>query len=580
MLATLFLATALTPQAPQGVVINEFAYDDTGTDDYEFVEIYNSGPNVVDISGWILWGEEGDSGGAPNGSLTIGPGAVLAPGQFWLIGDATNFPQANQPLGTVLRLENGPDGLRLTDPAGVYQDGVVWEYAAWTAPVPTWLEGDGIGGDIQLHENPGNFNSVSRAIDGMDTDSNGCDFISAPWTPGTFNVTGYTTLLPYTNDFDDPVGSTVDADFTFSFITGTTQDPAAVLTAIIGGVPQPTQSFPPSPQGGNISTWHDPTGGGDANWLKSFPIADYAMEAYVYLTGPNPNFAATDGEHWVMGVRGSSDSFGEPANVGNYHAAVACTTNESGHTGIAWVCNRHQTTADLYLVDYNDGGGDFVVLAGPIAIQPGVNDGWQRLRLCVQGTDLVANFGGTLGCDDGQRFTASNVSYCASGAYFTYRECVTNNNDMLPLMLDALTVTECTAAAVTPFGTGSPTSVGIPVIGSMGLPTLGNPAFAVTGSNLVPGSNPFCGLVAQLGGPLPGIQIPGAQPGAFQYVNPSVALVAFANASGTAAFPLAMPCVTEFAGIEITTQIIDFDLALPNAIPIGTTNALTLQLGF
>ena len=582
MLAELLTCLILTPapQAPQGVVINEFAYDDSGADNYEFIELYNGGSTTVDISGWILVGEEGTSGGAPNGTLTIPAATILAPGQFWLIG-GTNIPGANQALGTVLRMENGPDGLLLTDAASVPQDGVVWEYANWTAAAPAWLEGDGLGGDIQLHEHANNFNSISRCIDGVDTDDNGCDFRSAPWTPGTFNVTGYTTTLPYENNFDDAVGSLVDNDYVYSFTPGNTQDPAAVQTAIISGIPQPTQSFAASPQGGNISVWHDPTGGGNANWLKNFPINNYVMEAYVYVTGPNASFDADDGEAWVMGVRGCSDSFGEFSNVGGFPSLISCSTNtQTGHTGIAWVCLRTQTISDLYLVDFNNSGGDFTILAGPIAVQAGVNDGWQRFRIYTQGGDVVGNFGGTLGCDDGQRFTATNATQCNNGVYFTYRECVSDNNMLLPLMMDALTITESTMAATVVSGTGAPSSAGVPIIGNTGLPVIGNAAFAVTGSSMVPNGNPFCGLLVQLGTPLPGIQIPGAQIGALQYVNPQVSLLGFANASGNVNFGLGTPCGTGFAGIQMAAQLVDLDVSLPDSLPIGTSPALTITLGF
>jgi hypothetical protein len=72
------------------IVINEFAYDDTSTDDVEFVELYNADTVPVDISGWIL--ESGDQlSGDNNPDYTI-PGApgsgtvVLQPGQFYVIG--------------------------------------------------------------------------------------------------------------------------------------------------------------------------------------------------------------------------------------------------------------------------------------------------------------------------------------------------------------------------------------------------------------------------------------------------------------------------------------------------------------
>ena len=584
MFSTLLLSASAVflPQTPggpqpQGVVINEFSYDDTGSDDLQFVEIYNGSGQVVDLTGWTLVGEEGSSSGAPNGSRVITAGTILLPGQFWVVGEAS-VPNVNQSLGG-LALENGPDGLILVDPLGIVQDAVCWEYASWTMPVPLWLEGDGLGGDIQLHEHVGNFNSISRCVDGVDTDDNGCDFRSAPWTPGTFNLLGVTTLLPYQNNFDDAVGSTVDADFTYSFRAGNTVDPAAVTVAVISGIPQAPQVFPPSPQGGNISIWHDPSGGGNANWLKNPPTSEYLMEAYVYLRGPNAAFAPTDGENWTFGVRGMSDSFGEPADVGGYHSLISCSTVQSGHTGIAWVCNRTQLLADLYLVDFNNGGGDFTILAGPIAIQPGVNDGWQRLRICTTGADVVGNIGGTLGCDDGQRFTASGVSVCNNGMYLTYRECVTDNNNMTPLMLDALTITASTTATANVVGTGSATTAGIPTIGSVGVPSIGNFGFTITGANMVPNSNPFAVMVVSLGGPLPGLQIPGAPIGALQYASPLYTAIGFADASGNIAYGLPIPCSSGFSGVQMTGQLVDFDNSLPALLPIGTSAALAMQIG-
>ncbi len=46
---TLF-ATAVRSQ----VVINEFAYDDSQTDDEEYVELFNAGDTEVDLEGWFL----------------------------------------------------------------------------------------------------------------------------------------------------------------------------------------------------------------------------------------------------------------------------------------------------------------------------------------------------------------------------------------------------------------------------------------------------------------------------------------------------------------------------------------------
>ena len=569
MLAELMLAAAMfAPQAPQGVVINELSYDDTGSDNFEFIELYNGGANNVDISGWTLTEEDGTSA---SGNVHLIAGTILAPGQFWVIGQ-TAVPNLNETI--TYSLENGADAVFLSDANGVYQDSVAWEMQRWSNPLPLWLEGDGLGGDIQLHEHGGMFqNSISRGIDGFDTDDNGCDFRPAPWTPGTLNLLGMTTVLPYSNDFDAPVGTDVTSDFTFSFVSGNVVDPATL-----------TSPAPPSPQGGNCAVWYDPTGGGNANWLNNFTQSDYMMESYVYVTGPNGLFDGDDGENWTMGVRGHSDSFGEYQNVGGFHGVVNCTTTQSGHTGIAWVCNRTQTTSELYLVDFNNGagnlaGGEFTVLAGPINIQSGVNDGWQRIRLCVQGTSVVGNFGGNYGCDDGQRFTASTNTVCANGAYLTYRECVSNNLNLQPLMTDALFIGDCTTATTSQTGTGSPSSVGTPTISSPA-PVIGSPTFAITVSGLIPGSAPFAGIAINTGATLPGIAIPGAPPTALLYVNPIIINIAIADGAGNANFGVPLPCKPSLMGLTLLAQGFDWDATLPFAVPVALSPALIMTLGY
>ena len=65
------------------VIINEFVYDDGGTDDREFVELYNNGASAVDISGWIV--RNSDTVAAPgdnNADFTIPASTSLAAGDY------------------------------------------------------------------------------------------------------------------------------------------------------------------------------------------------------------------------------------------------------------------------------------------------------------------------------------------------------------------------------------------------------------------------------------------------------------------------------------------------------------------
>ena len=587
MLALAYLTAALlpvasllaAPQSPSGVVINEINYDDTGSDDFEFVELYNGNTVAVDISGWTLNGIDGTSSG--NGTQTIPPGTILPPGGFWVVGDAA-VPGVNQPLAG-LALENGADGVWLEDANLVIQDGVCWELADWTNTLPPWLEGDGLWGAIQGAERPTGtlVHAFGRAFDGIDTDDNGCDFRPLPATPGQLNVLAVNTVLPYANSFDDAVGSTVDADYIYSFTPGNTQDPNAIQGAIISGIPQPTFAIPPSPQGGNVSVWHDPTGGGNSNWLRNFATPDYLLEAYVYFTGPNANMDADDGEQWSIGVRGHIDSFGEFQDLGGFYSLISCGAGSSsvqpGHTGIAWTCQRTGSLCELYLVDYNNGGGDPVVLGGPIAIQTGVNDGWQRLRIWASGSSIVANFGGSYGCDDGLRVTASTTTTCANGVYLAFRECCTDNNNVLPLILDDLIVADATGASVQTVGSGSPTSLGVPTIAASGPPTIGDSSFSIDAGNLL--GLPLSGCVLDLGTPLAGVSIPGAPPSALLYAAPMLVL-AQVPTGGATSFAVPLACAPASIGQTIVAQVFDWDASLPFAIPVGMSEGLVLTLGY
>ncbi|MCA8954159.1 MAG: lamin tail domain-containing protein [Planctomycetes bacterium] len=563
---SLLLATALTPQG-QGsstapIVINEFSYDDTGGNDRVFVELYNRTTGPVDISGWVLQGIDGTASNPSNGSVVIQSGTVLFPGDFFVVGQAAGVPNVDQDVPSMnTLLETGPDALELQLPGGFVIDSVAWEYGGWTNTPLASLEGDGLFGD--LFNNDTNPSSASRVFDGYDSDSNGCDFRVARWSPGTSNDAAHTAGMTYANDFDDVVGSTVDADFSYSFVPGTTEDPA-------------TLGIPASPQGGNCSVWYDPTGGGDVNYFSSASRADQVVECYAYLRGPNAAMDTDDIETWGLGVRGSTDSFGEPPDLDGLYGYIGFAF-QSGITGVAWFQIITQTTSNLYLVDFNDGGSDFTVLAGPIPI---ASDGWSRVRLSVVGSDVVGNLGGTFGCDDGVRYTASGVSSCLGSVYIQYRENVSAVGAHNPIALDALVIAPNAPAAVTSVGIGSPTNFGLPAIATTGAPTIGNATFSIEGSNLTPNSMSVMAL--NIGAAFtPGVQIPGAPAGALRYIdNVNAVTMFFMNgAGGAVSMPLAIPCDSLLTSLPIAVQIYDIDTTLAAMVPFGTSPGLSIVVG-
>ena len=88
-ICALFFATA---PARAAVIINEYVYDDNGTDDREFVELYNNGVAAVDISGWTVIGRDVTT---VNPSATIPAATSLAAGAYYVLSN-TGVLNSNQ----------------------------------------------------------------------------------------------------------------------------------------------------------------------------------------------------------------------------------------------------------------------------------------------------------------------------------------------------------------------------------------------------------------------------------------------------------------------------------------------------
>ena len=92
MIEFALLATLAFPQGSPDVVINEFSYDDSSTDDMEYVELYNGGSSPVDLTGWTLACEDQNG---PDLVFTLNAGTTIQPGAFLVIGSSL-VPNVNQ----------------------------------------------------------------------------------------------------------------------------------------------------------------------------------------------------------------------------------------------------------------------------------------------------------------------------------------------------------------------------------------------------------------------------------------------------------------------------------------------------
>lgn len=170
------------------VIINEIDYDNVGTDNAEFIELYNNGLVTVDISGYVLVHINGNNNQVYAPITTIPASTSLAPGAYYVIG-STNIAARTLtfPINTD-QIQNGaPDAVGLysggtfaltnssTTNSGLLLDGIIYEGVADATNYP---------GFLALAAAFGDSNALNYSIGRDDTGS--WALLSTP-TPGLVN---------------------------------------------------------------------------------------------------------------------------------------------------------------------------------------------------------------------------------------------------------------------------------------------------------------------------------------------------------------------------------------------------------
>jgi hypothetical protein len=231
------------------IVINEIVKDERSAgsgqipDTREFVELYNEGGSAVDISNWTIDTVLLDDG-SPFTSNPIPASTMLAAGDYYVIGQ-TGVTNLDLDLGST---ELWPDdnvvyelrdsGASLVDAVGVdiaRDPQLLNATAGQLAQIGTGVWGQSLSANTTFSQ------SLSRYVDGRDTNVNGYDFGNIPLTPGASNN------LPQIGDFTVPDvdalgnGATVPG-FGGSFVLPKVINPTAVDS-------NNPNAIPASPQG-------------------------------------------------------------------------------------------------------------------------------------------------------------------------------------------------------------------------------------------------------------------------------------------------------------------------------------------
>ena len=190
----------------QSLVINEIDYDQPGVDSAEYVELYNVGPNPVNLADFKLVMFNGNTSGTGNvayDSIQLPSQTLLAGSYFVICGNSGKVPNCNatfsaasnciQNAASATSTTPSPDAVCLKD----VQQGNIIDVVSYegdciapyfeTAGVPPG-NSDTIVADSVLAR----FYSIGRFPDGTDSDNNSVDFNRMCSTPGAANVANAT----------------------------------------------------------------------------------------------------------------------------------------------------------------------------------------------------------------------------------------------------------------------------------------------------------------------------------------------------------------------------------------------------
>lgn len=441
LFSLLFSCGVMQPALAQ-IVINEIVEDeqDAVSDDVddtrEFIELYNTSPDPVLIEGWTLR-QYLLTTGAYEVTDTLPVGATIPGHGYYVIGQA-GVPRVNYtPVSGELWVQNAVGSIfELRRPNEVLEDAVGLdtfrgsELAKATQEQLNQIKvGQTVGDDAQGGwwgqiesanvPAPNSPLSLSRYIDGRDTNVNGYDFGMMPITPGAPNGQGFLPTGPHAiPDVDGmEVGTELGTEYYASFILPRVVDP----TSTSGGINP--KAIAPSPQGGNVIMAWDETGGGNAIYSRQL-VTEFSLAAYIDTSPLGTTGTTTNqSEATIYGIGTTDVFFSTPDGAGllNFSSAT------NGSTGIGWYIQRVENLTEgtnvtvLKLFDFNDGGdgvpddNDWIELAS--IDLTGVAPGWHNL-----GISYDADTGMGVATHNGDEYELTTIEGMVGTFYVGYRE--------------------------------------------------------------------------------------------------------------------------------------------------------------
>ena len=175
------ITCAVTTNSNAAIVINEFDYDQPGTDSAEFIELYNGGSSTTSLDNYTIKLINGNNSTAYR-NIDLSGFSISASGYFVVCGDASLVANCDYSFtASGSWIQNGsPDAIAL------YQENDLLDSISYEGSLGLFTEGDAFAPE----DNNNDILSIGRTLDGIDTNNNALDFQLGCITPGSANIAG------------------------------------------------------------------------------------------------------------------------------------------------------------------------------------------------------------------------------------------------------------------------------------------------------------------------------------------------------------------------------------------------------
>jgi hypothetical protein len=174
-------ASCFTLSANAAIIINEVDYDQPGTDNAEFIELFNSGSSVVTLNDYSIDLINGRNSSVYR-SIDLNGFDVKANSYFVVCGDASLVANCDYSFTTSSGwIQNGaPDAIAL------FQNSSLIDSLSYEGELLPFTEGD----FMTISDSTTDIFSLSRILNGTDSNNNALDFQLGCITPGSANIAG------------------------------------------------------------------------------------------------------------------------------------------------------------------------------------------------------------------------------------------------------------------------------------------------------------------------------------------------------------------------------------------------------